>query len=73
MQCNLLENIFLPDIKMIFINKKSVLDFEYAATFKDKIVYIYARTIFSARQKAVEHFRLKKKEIENLTIKEIES
>ena len=58
---------------MIFINKKSVLDFEYVATFKDKTAYIYARTIFSARQKAVEHFRLKKKEIENLTIREIES
>jgi hypothetical protein len=45
-----------------FINKKGPIDHTYIAHFKGAGVVVYARSLYEAKQRAVEHFKPKKKE-----------
>lgn len=44
-----------------FVNKKGPVDFAYRVEFEEWSVGVYAPSIAAARQKAIEHFRPKKK------------
>ena len=50
------------------INKRGPIDDLYLASFKDEEVLVYARSVNAAKQKAVEHFKPKKKETELIHI-----
>ena len=45
------------------INKKGPIDRAYVCGFQGNKIGLYARSLFEAKQRAVEHFRPKKKEI----------
>ncbi len=47
---------------MVCINKKGIGDVAYIAGLNGKKVGIYAESLFQAKQRAIEHFRPKKKE-----------
>lgn len=46
----------------VFINKQGPIDHTYLAHFKGEAVVVYARSLFEAKQRAVEHFKPKKKD-----------
>ena len=61
---------------MNVLNKEGPIDHFYIAGFKQEKVGIYARSLSAAKQKAVEHFKPKKKDtgllwVELLSQKEI--
>lgn len=45
------------------LNRKGLADKAYIVGLNDKKVGLYAHTLLAAKQKAVEHFRPKKKEV----------
>lgn len=53
---------------MMFINKEGPRDHSYLANYKGDSMGIYARSEAAARQKAVEYWKLKKKQINELII-----
>lgn len=53
---------------MNYINKEGPRDHSYSASYKGDSMGIYARSEAAARQKAVEYWKLKKKQINELTI-----
>lgn len=54
------------------LNKRKVIDHRYSAYFKGVTVELYAPTNEAAKQKAVEFFKPKKKEMQLLIIDLIE-
>lgn len=50
------------------INIKRPGDHFFIAQFEDDRVHLYAKNVASARQRAVEHFRPKKKQLNNVWV-----
>ena len=48
---------------MEYINKKGPADNPYIAGFNNQKVYLYAKSLAAAKQKAVEYFKPKKKQL----------
>ena len=48
---------------MDIINERGVVDFPYIAGLNGKKVGLYAPSLAAAKQKAIEHFRPKKKDL----------
>lgn len=51
-----------------FINSKSTIDHTYGIQYKGIEVGVYARSLHEARQRAVEHFRLRKSQVKDLIV-----
>lgn len=53
---------------MEILNKKGPVDSAYIAGHKGQKVGLYARSLLAAKQKAVEHFKPKKREVNFLWV-----
>jgi hypothetical protein len=51
-----------------FINNKGPIDHTYVAHLNGKGVVVYARSLYEAKQRAVEHFKPKKKDLGLLAV-----
>lgn len=56
----------------VFINKRGVIDLPYQAQFQGKTVNLYAPTHPAAKQKALEHFKPKKRDMGLIFVTPIE-
>jgi hypothetical protein len=45
-----------------FINTKGPIDHTYLSHFKGQSVVVYARSLYEAKQRAIEHFKPKKRD-----------
>ena len=53
------------------INKRSCIDDLYVVKFYDERVNVYARSVTEALQRAIQHFRPKKRERDKVTISSV--
>lgn len=52
----------------VFINKQGLMDHTYIGNLYTDAIVVYARSLPQAKQRAVEHFKPKKKDIEHLAV-----
>lgn len=57
---------------MQFINKRGPIDFSYIAKYEGKVIYLFSKSEKAAKQKAIEYFRLNRKQSINLIIMEFD-
>lgn len=50
------------------INEKKLNDMPYVAFLNEKRVELYAQNLYDAKQKAIEHFRPKKRDLHRVNV-----
>lgn len=55
-------------LEMPTINRKSVIDQSYVAIFLNEVVHLWAASNAQAKQRAIEHYRPKKKQLPELMV-----
>jgi hypothetical protein len=52
----------------VFINTQGPIDHAYVTHFKGQAAGVYARSLFEAKQRSIEHFKPKKKDVGLLAV-----